>query len=209
LSQLKLEGASADKLLEMENKLRSAGYRLIAGVDEVGRGPLAGPVVAAAVVFPDNLFIPGINDSKLLSPQKREILSGLINEKALAFGIGQCSPALIDEINILQASLLAMRRAVDNLGLSPNYLLIDGRYTLPDYSGSQQAVIKGDRRCFSIAAASIIAKVERDRIMVEYHRAYPEYGFDRHKGYPTKAHREAIIKYGYCDIHRRSFKVSL
>jgi ribonuclease HII len=209
VSQLYIDWNRADAWLRREAQLWNAGFRRVAGIDEAGRGPLAGPVVAAAVIFPVGGFIDGVDDSKRLSPRKREILIDRIREKALFVGIGQCSPAEIDEMNILQASLEAMKRAVDTLPRSPDHLLIDGRWELPGYQGSQEAVVKGDQSCFSVAAASIVAKVTRDRIMREYHAIYPQYGFDRHKGYPSKTHREAIKKYGYCDIHRRSFKVKL
>ena len=209
MSQLRIDWDRVDALLQHEARLWHAGFHLVAGIDEAGRGPLAGPVVAAAVIFPIGTFIEGIDDSKRLSPRRREYLFDLIQEKALCLGIGKCSPEEIDDINILQASLKAMRRAVEKLSEAPDHLLIDGRWELPGYEGSQEALVKGDSRCFSVAAASIIAKVTRDRIMREYHATFPQYGFDRHKGYPSKAHREAIKKYGYCDIHRRSFKVTL
>ncbi|TKJ40494.1 ribonuclease HII [candidate division LCP-89 bacterium B3_LCP] len=196
-------------LFHFERNLWSAGKHYIAGIDEAGRGPLAGPVVAAAVIFSQELFIPQVNDSKLLSPQQREIIYKSIIAAALDVGIGQASPVEIDSMNILNASLLAMRRAVDDLVIRPDHLLIDGNQMISDCDIPQDSLIKGDSRSFSIAAASIIAKVTRDRIMVDYHHRHPEYGFDKHKGYPVKAHRESIKTHGYCDIHRRSFKVTL
>lgn len=196
-------------LFRRERELWASGIDRIAGVDEAGRGPLAGPVVAAAVIFPHEVFIPEVNDSKLLTPKRRLTLYNQIIETAGDVGIGQASPEEIDRFNILNASLLAMRRAVDDLVFSPDYLLIDGKWTIRECVIPQEALTKGDRRSFSIAAASIIAKVKRDQIMMEYHRVYPQYGFDSHKGYPAKAHRECIKNYGYCDIHRRSFKVKL
>ena len=209
MTQLALELERVEQLLSLENKLHAAGINHLAGVDEAGRGPLAGPVVAAAVVFPQGVYIKGINDSKLLSPSRREELYTRIFIEADSIGVGQSSPQEIDQINILQASLLAMKRALENLTAMPDYILVDGLHVIPDYPVHQEALVKGDRRSFSVAAASIIAKVERDRLMVNYHQTYPEYGFERHKGYPSKAHRIAIKKYGYCDIHRRSFKVTL
>ena len=209
MTQLALEIERVEQLLSLENKLHAAGINYLAGVDEAGRGPLAGPVVAAAVIFPQDVYITGINDSKLLSPSRREELYKRIFVESESIGVGQSSPQEIDQINILQASLLAMKRALENLTAMPDYVLIDGLHVIPDYPVHQEALVKGDRRSFSVAAASIIAKVERDRLMMNYHQAYPEYGFDRHKGYPSKAHRTAIKMHGYCDIHRRSFKVTL
>jgi ribonuclease HII len=194
-------------LHELENSLRVDGISRIAGVDEVGRGPLAGPVVAAAVIFSGETHIRGVRDSKLVPPKLREILYEEIFSKALSVGVGFSSVAEIDRMNILQASLLAMKRALTSLSLIPNYILIDGNQTLPNVPTPQQAIVQGDRRCFSIAAASIVAKVHRDRIMREYHQQYPEYGFDRHKGYCTPGHIEALKRYGRCEIHRRSFQV--
>lgn len=195
------------ELFRFERECWSSGMTYVAGVDEAGRGPLAGPVVAAAVIFPEEVFIPELNDSKLLSPAKRERLTQQIKSAAVCVGVGQSSPEEIDRMNILQASLLAMRRAVEDLFVTPDILLIDGTQELPAYSRPQKAIVRGDRRTASVAAASIIAKVRRDTIMRDYHRIYPQYGFDRHKGYPSPAHREAIRKYGFCDIHRRSFNV--
>ena len=179
-------------------------YSLICGIDEAGRGPLAGPVVAGAVILPKDCEILYLNDSKKLSPAKREALYEEIMEKAEAVGVGMASPARIDEINILQATYEAMREAVDNLGVTPELLLNDA-VTIPDVSISQVPIIKGDAKSVSIAAASIIAKVTRDRLMVQYDEILPGYGFARHKGYGSKDHIEAIRRLGPTPIHRRSF----
>ncbi len=209
IAEIDRERNRVSALFHFERKLWASGVDRIAGLDEAGRGPLAGPVVAAAVIFPDEIFIPGVNDSKLLPEKRREKLHDQILAEALDVGVGLASPEEIDRINILQASFLAMQRALDDIIFMPDYLLVDGRWTLPDCQLPQDAIIKGDQLSFSIAAASIIAKVRRDKIMKDYHHVYPQYGFDRHKGYPSKAHREAIKTYGYCEIHRRSFKVKL
>jgi len=192
-------------MLAFEKQAMLSGYRVIAGVDEAGRGPLAGPVVSAAVVLPDNFDVPGINDSKKLSEKKREALFPVIQNHAIAFGIGMADHEEIDRINILQASLLSMKRAVEDLQVTPDYLLIDGKFTI-NSTIDQRSVIKGDALSLSIAAASIIAKVTRDRIMADLDLQYPEYGLKRHKGYPTKAHKEAILTHGPCPVHRKSFK---
>ncbi len=176
-----------------------------AGVDEAGRGPLAGPVVAAAVMLQKEFQIPGLNDSKKLSHTKREKLFDEIKEKALYVGIGIVDNNEIDRINILQAALRAMEIAVENLKVSPDFLLIDGNQKT-SLIIPQKAIIKGDSKSTSIAAASIIAKVTRDRIMSEFDSQYPEYNFTKHKGYPTKEHYEMIKKYGPCPIHRKTFK---
>jgi ribonuclease HII len=193
-------------LWALERRLRDDKFELIAGVDEAGRGPLAGPVVSAAVILPPEGAIQGLDDSKKLSPARRKTLFDEIQAKALAVGVGLVDAAEIDRINILQASLCAMRMAVDDLVPHADYLLIDGQFILPGTPTPQSAVVKGDARCAAIAAASIIAKVSRDRLMQRYHRKYPRFGFDRHKGYPTKAHRAAIAAHGPCPIHRRSFR---
>ncbi|MDD4178558.1 MAG: ribonuclease HII [Candidatus Margulisbacteria bacterium] len=191
--------------LRYEKTLCKQGYKLIAGVDEVGRGPIAGPIVAAAVILPSNCSIKGLDDSKKLTPQKRESLSLKIGKEAVDIGIGIVDHQTIDLINIWQANLLAMRRAIRDLALAPDYLLIDGgRYKL-DLPIPQRGITGGDGRCVSIAAASIIAKVVRDRLMDEYHKDYPLYRFNQHKGYGTKAHFQLLKKYGPCAIHRRSF----
>lgn len=192
-------------MMAFEKQAMLSGYKVIAGVDEAGRGPLAGPVVSAAVVLPPNFDVPGINDSKTLSEKKREALFPVIQNQAIAFGIGMADHEEIDRINILQASLLSMKRAVEDLGLTPDYLLIDGKFSI-DSNIDQRPVIKGDALSLSIAAASILAKVTRDRIMTDLDLQYPEYGFKHHKGYPTKAHKQAILTYGPCPIHRKSFK---
>lgn len=192
--------------LDYERGLWQRGMVHVAGVDEAGRGPLAGPVVAAAVMFPPELWIEGIDDSKKLSPGAREEFFAQIQERAQSVGIGVVSHQVIDQVNILQASLQAMEEAVSKLQPIPEHLLVDGRV----YSGSTPAsttLIDGDALCFSIAAASIIAKVTRDRIMVEFDQKFPQYGFAKHKGYGTKEHYEAIEKFGPCEIHRRSFRL--
>ncbi len=188
-----------------EKEARKSGHRLIAGIDEAGRGPLAGPVVSAAVVLPENFNIVDVDDSKKLTPKKRADLFPRIQEAALAVGVGIVGPETIDSINILQAALLSMAKAVENLTIQPDYLLIDGPFPIP-LNMPQKPLPKGDSLSISIAAASIIAKVTRDRMMVDFGRTYPGYGFSKHKGYPTKTHREAIIKFGCSPIHRKTFK---
>jgi ribonuclease HII len=188
-----------------EKKAFNKGFSRIAGIDEAGRGPLAGPVVSAAVIIPISSQISGISDSKKLSPQKRDYLYEKIYDSAVSVGIGIVDPFEIDRINILQAALLSMAMAVENLVPQPDCLLIDGTFlissTLP-----QEAIPKGDALSASIAAASIVAKVTRDRLMERYHEDYPQFEFSKHKGYPTKAHKQAIQKFGCCPIHRRTFK---
>lgn len=206
-----------EKLVTMqayENELRAEGIRYIGGVDEVGRGPLAGPVTAACVVLPEDFDVLGVDDSKKLSEKKREELFDKIKEKALAVGIGMCDNRVIDEINILEATKKAMAEAIARAdrqltekGLSDEgveHLLIDA-VSLKDVDTPQTSIIKGDAQSLSIAAASIVAKVTRDRLMAEYHRQYPFYGFDSNKGYGTKAHYEGIDKYGITPIHRKTF----
>jgi ribonuclease HII len=188
-----------------ESEAKARGFTCIAGIDEAGRGPLAGPVVSAAVVLPQDFFCPGITDSKTLSEKKRDDLFLQIMDRATAVGVGTADHLEIDQINVLAAALLSMKRAADNLSLTPDHLLIDGKFTI-DSAVSQQAIIKGDALSISIAAASIIAKVTRDRTMKALAQTWPEYGFDRHKGYPTKAHKAAIAAHGPCPIHRKSFK---
>ena len=187
-----------------EEMLYGEGYTLIAGIDEVGRGPLAGPVAAGCVILKNDSRILGINDSKKLSAAKREELSAIIKDEAVAYGIGMASPAEIDDINILQATYLAMRRAIKNMSVKPDFILADA-VTIPGIDIPQRGIIKGDAKSMSIAAASIIAKVERDSIMDSYAEIYPEYGFESNKGYGAAAHIEAIKKYGITPIHRRSF----
>ncbi|MGB5747790.1 MAG: ribonuclease HII [Desulfobacterales bacterium] len=188
-----------------EKEATQKGCKLIAGIDEAGRGPLAGPVVSAAVILPTSFHDPDITDSKKLSPKNRERLFNIIYDLAVAVGIGIVDAVEIDRINILQASLLAMAIAVENLDPQPDHLLIDGTFPIP-CELSQQPIPKGDALSISIAAASIIAKVSRDRLMQNYHHYYPQFDFPKHKGYPTKAHKEAIRKSGFSPIHRRSFK---
>lgn len=179
--------------------------KLPAGVDEAGRGPLAGPVVAAAVVFPRECRLDGINDSKKLSSKRREELLCEIKKCALTTAVAIIEPEIIDQINILRASLLAMEQAVNKLDTQPDYVLIDGNYPIRTQI-RQETMIKGDAKCCSIAAASILAKVTRDAIMCDYHFLFPQYNFKRHKGYPTREHLEAIRKFGPSPIHRKTFK---
>lgn len=188
-----------------EEKARRQGFQVIAGLDEAGRGPLAGPVVAAAVVLPRTRSIKGVADSKALTAEQREKALALIEKRALAVGIGIVEAEEIDRLNILQASLKAMELALQDLFLDPDCLLIDGLHTLK-CSLAQQAIPKGDGRCLSIAAASIVAKVTRDRLMVAFHEQYPVYNFARHKGYGTQEHLRAIREYGCCPLHRQSFR---
>jgi len=178
---------------------------LLAGTDEAGRGPLAGNVVAAAVILNPELPISGLDDSKKLSEKKRKLLSAEIKQKALSWSVVSISPQQIDEMNILQASLLAMKTAAENLDISPDHVFVDGNKTLPDCFCGNTAIIKGDSRVAEISAASILAKVERDEQMFELHQQYPAYGFDKHKGYPTRAHREILYSIGPCPEHRRSY----
>lgn len=182
-----------------------SGYQFVAGVDEVGRGPLVGDVVTAAVILDPHNPIAGLNDSKKLSDKKRLALLPEIKEKALAWSIGRCSPTEIDELNILQATMVAMQRAIEGLSIKPDLALIDGN-RIPKLDMDAQAVVKGDMRVAEISAASIIAKVVRDQEMEELDKLHPEFGFAKHKGYPTKAHFEAIDKHGVIDQHRKSFK---
>jgi ribonuclease HII len=180
------------------------GYKCVAGVDEAGRGPLAGPVVAAAVIFPPEYKNKEINDSKQLSATKREYLYDIIKNEAIAVGVGVAESDVIDQINILRASLQAMSEAVQELDTAPDYLLVDGLHRMP-LPTPQKPIVKGDALSISIAASSIIAKVSRDRIMEMYHRQFPQYNFIRNKGYGTLEHRNAIKEFGMCKIHRRSF----
>ena len=189
---------------EIEDDLRANGYELICGVDEAGRGPLAGPVCAAAVILPRDAEIPGLNDSKKLSDKKRRELFPIIKEKAICYGIGLASHEEIDEINILQATYLAMERALAQLVVTPQQVLIDGNRT-KDFGLPVKTVVHGDSLSMSIAAASVLAKVTRDDLMLEMAKEYPQYGFEIHKGYGTKAHYEALRTFGVCPIHRNSF----
>ncbi|VFQ45732.1 ribonuclease HII [Desulfoluna butyratoxydans] len=188
-----------------EKKAVSNGFLRVAGVDEAGRGPLAGPVVAAAVVLPSGFEVGEITDSKKLTPKKRDRLYDYIRAEATAVGVGIVDAETIDTVNILQASLAAMREAVMDLGDAPDFLLVDGKFEVP-MPLAQEALVKGDSRSASIASASIVAKVIRDRMMAEYAETYPEYGFAGHKGYPTKAHKEAIATFGPTPIHRKTFR---
>ena len=192
-----------DKLL-YERELTEKGYKYICGVDEVGRGPLAGPVVCAAVIMPLDDIIEGVDDSKKLSAKKRENLSESILRKAIAFNICLIEPQIIDEINILEATKLCMKNAVEGLSIQPDFVLTDGNMTL-DISLPQRSIIKGDSLSYSIGAASIIAKVYRDMLMDEYDKLYPEYAFASNKGYGTAEHIKGIIRAGICPVHRRSF----
>jgi ribonuclease HII len=198
--------AVACDLLHFEQSARGAGALRIAGLDEAGRGPLAGPVVAAAVVLPEGLLIPGVTDSKQLTEKQRERLFAQITAAAVAYGIGTIDERIIDAVNIREASILAMERALEAITPAPDHLLIDGNFTLPRVTIPQQPIIKGDCLSHSIAAASILAKVTRDRLMRELHKQYPQYNFQKHKGYGTKEHIELIRLHGPCDAHRKSFQ---
>ena len=189
---------------DYENKIYAEGFTAVCGTDEAGRGPLCGPVVAAAVILPTDVIIDGLDDSKKLSEKKRELLFEEIKSKAIAYAIAEASPAEIDEINILNASMLAMRRAIAALPVKADFALIDGNCTR-GFEIPCEAVVKGDSKSYSIAAASILAKVTRDRQCAELDRQYPEYGIAKHKGYPTKDHMEAVRQYGPAPIYRKSF----
>ena len=191
-------------LWTMEGELHREGLELVCGIDEAGRGPLAGPVYAAAVILPEGVELPGLDDSKKLSEKRREALYDEICDKALAWSVALATPAEIDEINILEASLLAMRRAVESLSVKPDMVLVDGNINR-GFSIPAAAIVGGDATAQSIAAASILAKVTRDRMCRELDEKYPQYGFAAHKGYPTKAHKLAVYEYGPCPEHRRSF----
>ena len=198
------ERARLEKMMTLESRLHARGLSRIAGVDEAGRGPLAGPVVAAAVILPEEVLIPGLNDSKVLTPDKRSSLYERIIEIAVAHGVGEASAQEIDRINILQATYLAMRRAIERLGVPPDRVLVDGS-GVPGSPFPESAVIDGDAASLSIAAASVLAKVTRDRIMAAFHREFPEYGFADHKGYGSARHLRALRIHGPCRIHRQSF----
>ena len=187
-----------------ENEAKNNGYNVICGVDEAGRGPLAGPVFAAAVILPDGHMIDGVNDSKKLSEKKRDLLYDKIVDECVCYSVGIATEKEIDEINILQATFLAMKRAVDGLEIKPDLALVDGN-RIPPLDNDVQTIVKGDGKSASIAAASIIAKVSRDRYMLKLAEQYPQYAFERHKGYPTKLHYEKISEYGISDVHRKSF----
>ena len=187
-----------------ENEARREGFGAVCGIDEAGRGPLAGPVFAAAVILPENCAIEGINDSKKLTPKKREALFGEIEAGALAFGIGFATEEEIDRVNILQATFLAMKRACDKLKVRPDLALVDGN-RMPALGVETRTIVKGDALCASIAAASILAKGSRDRLLCEIDKLYPQYGFAKHKGYGTAFHVEMLKKYGPCPVHRKTF----
>ena len=190
--------------LEFEQQAAAKGYSAICGVDEAGRGPLAGPVCAAAVILPENTVIDGVKDSKKLSEKKREALFDVICETARSYSIAYASVEEIEELNILNATMLAMKRAVEGLDEKADYAMIDGNRT-PDLEIESEFIIKGDAKSMSVACASILAKVSRDRLLYEYAKDYPQYGFEKHKGYGTKAHTEALKEYGPCPYHRMSF----
>ncbi len=191
--------------LLFEKNLWKEGFNYIAGVDEVGRGPLAGPVVAAAVIFPQDLILPGINDSKKLSALKRAELFELIHSSALSIGWGLAEVGEINKLNILRASLKAMQEAILNLRIPPEFVLVDGNQKIPHLKCKQMTIVKGDSKSQSIAAASIVAKVIRDEIMEKYHKKYPEFGFEQNKGYGTKKHKEALNRFGPTPLHRLGF----
>lgn len=190
--------------IEYEQNAELKGYKAICGVDEAGRGPLAGPVCAAAVILPPDTVIDGVNDSKKLSEKKREALFDVIKETAVSYCVAYASVEEIESINILNATMLAMKRAVEGLYVKADYAMIDGN-KMPPLDIDGETIIKGDAKSMSIACASILAKVSRDRILYEYAMEYPQYQFDKHKGYGTAVHREAILKYGPCPYHRMSF----
>lgn len=190
--------------IEYEQNAELKGYKAICGVDEAGRGPLAGPVCAAAVILPPDTVIDGVNDSKKLSEKKREALFDVIKETAVSYCVAYASVEEIESINILNATMLAMKRAVEGLDVKADYAMIDGN-KMPPLDIDGETIIKGDAKSMSIACASILAKVSRDRILYEYAMEYPQYQFDKHKGYGTAVHREAILKYGPCPYHRMSF----
>lgn len=195
---------SERNMWEIEDGLKQQGIGVICGVDEAGRGPLAGPVYAAAVILPEYLEIPGLDDSKKLTDKRRRELMPIIKEQAIAYGIGVATEKEIDEINILQATFLAMQRAIDQLEGKADFALIDGNRE-KDFGLPVMTVVKGDSRSANIAAASVLAKVSRDDYMDEMAKQYPQYGFEIHKGYGTKAHYEALRTYGHCDLHRVTF----
>jgi ribonuclease HII len=191
--------------LHNESNARRAGYALIAGIDEAGRGPLAGPVIAAAVILPENVQLEGVRDSKKMTPRAREKAFLLIRERAVSVSVAVVSPREIDQINILQATRKAMQQAVLHLDPQPDFLLIDGTHSV-ELPIQQRCIVRGDQQCLSISAASVLAKVYRDRMMCSYHELYPHYGFSSNKGYGTREHLAAITRYGPCAIHRFTFK---
>lgn len=197
-----------DTLLDHERALWKAGYDHVAGVDEAGRGCLAGPVVAAAVIFRQGDRVAGVTDSKLLPREERELLAARIEHKALTVGVGLCSPKEVDRLNVLWAAMEAMRRAVTNLSLTPDFLLIDGNHCFPESAWPHETVIKGDLQCHAIAAASIVAKVTRDRLMWDLHEEFPHYAWESNVGYPTPAHYAALSEHGPTPYHRQSFRLA-
>ena len=207
LDKKRREQQRIESMLYFEKNLWKDGVSLVGGVDEVGMGALAGPVIAAAVIFPSQIFIPGVNDSKRLSPKKRLQVVKAIKQHAIAFQIGSASVDEIDDLNIYQASILAMQRAVEGLSQKPCHLLVDAK-TIPEVDIPQSSIVKGDSLSFSIAAASIVAKTFRDQLMINLDRQYPQYGLRVHKGYGTPQHQMAIKTHGLTRIHRRSFRFS-
>ena len=199
------EAARLELLKEKENELRKRGFNSICGIDEAGRGPLAGPVVVASVIMPAESNIEGVNDSKKISEKKREKLYEQILDEAISYGVGIVGQDEIDEINILNATKKGLTMSLQELIVKPDLIIVDALNHIDTMGIPYESIIKGDAKCYSISAASIIAKVTRDRIMREWDKVYPEYGFERHKGYGTSAHIEAIKEYGLCPIHRRSF----
>ncbi len=190
--------------LEYEQNAITKGYSAVCGVDEAGRGPLAGPVCAAAVILPENTIIEGVNDSKKLTEKKREVLFEVIKEKAISYCIAYASVEEIESINILNATMLAMKRAVEGLDVKADYAMIDGN-RMPELDINGECIVKGDAKSMSVACASILAKVSRDRLLYKYAEEYPQYHFEKHKGYGTKVHVEALKQYGPCLYHRMSF----
>ncbi len=197
---------SSEDMLVYERKLWGEGWEMLAGVDEVGRGPLAGPVVAACVILPKDIVLPGVDDSKKLTRMKRENLFEQIMDQAIGVEIGIVRERAIDRMNILNASLRAMWEAVKKLKISPQFVLVDGNQRIPNLPFPQMPIVKGDSKSISIASASIVAKVTRDKIMHKYHEKYPQFCFADNKGYCTKSHLDALKEFGPCKIHRRSFK---
>ena len=193
------------ELKRQEDELRNRGFNMICGIDEAGRGPLAGPVVVASVIMPANSMIEGVNDSKKVSEKKREKLYDQILEEAISYGVGIVGQDEIDEINILNATKKGLTMSLKELTVKPDLIIVDVLTHIDTMGIPYESIIKGDAKCYSISVASIIAKVTRDRIMREWDKVYPEYGFEKHKGYGTSAHIEAIKKYGLCPIHRKSF----
>ena len=193
------------QLKQIEEEIYNTGVETICGIDEAGRGPLAGPVVVAAVIMPRDSFIEGVNDSKKVSEKKREILYDLITKEALAWGVGIIDQKEIDRINILNATKEGLTTAIKNLEVKPDRIIVDALKGIDTLGIPYTSIIKGDAKCYSIAAASIIAKVTRDRIMRQWDEIYPQYGFEKHKGYGTAMHMQAIREYGLCPLHRRSF----